>query len=128
MNKAKLSAGKNLKIHRLIGVLLGMWECLLTMRQQIYLTSNFWFHNFEQLCQLVYLQYNNKPSCNCDSVTHVQIEYLERRFGKKTTLVQKKSMFQQVFQIGENYTDEIRLSVLKMDLEITFFGQFIETK
>ena len=57
MNEAKLSAGKNLKIHRLIGVLLGM--CMLPKRQ-IYFKSNFWFHNFEQLCQLVYLSYNGK--------------------------------------------------------------------
>ena len=46
MNKAKLSAGKNLKIHPLIGVLLIM--CMLTKRQQIYFTSNFWFHNFKK--------------------------------------------------------------------------------
>ena len=59
MNEAKLSAGKNLKIHRLIGVLLGM--CMLPKRQ-IYFKSNFWFHNFEQLCQLVYLSYNRKKN------------------------------------------------------------------
>ena len=29
--------------------------CMLPKRQQIYFTSNFWFHDFEQLCQLVYL-------------------------------------------------------------------------
>ena len=59
MNEAKLSAGKNLKIHCLIGVLLGM--CMLPNRQQIYFTSNFWFHNFEQLCQLVYLSLTENP-------------------------------------------------------------------
>ena len=74
MNEAKLSAGKNLKIHSLIGVLLGM--CMLPKRQ-IYFKSNFWFHNFEQLCQLVYLSYNRKKhSFNCDSATHAQIEFL----------------------------------------------------
>ena len=79
-------------------------------------TSNFcsWFHNFEQLCQLVYLYY--------DSVTHAQFEYLERRFWKKTTLVQKKFMFWEVFQSGENYTDQIRLSFRDS------FGQFTEAK
>ena len=57
MNKAKLSAGKNLKIHRLIGVLLV--TCMLTKRQQIYFTSNFRFHNFKKLCQLVYTTVNH---------------------------------------------------------------------
>ena len=51
----------------------------------------------------------SEPSFNCDSVTHAQIEYLERRFWKKTTRVQKKFMFKQVFQSGENYTDQTRL-------------------
>ena len=46
MKKPKLSDGKNLKIHRLIGVLLVM--CMLRKRQQIYFTSNFWFHNFKK--------------------------------------------------------------------------------
>ena len=55
MNEGKFRAGKNLKIRRLIGVLLGM--CMLPKRQQIYFTANFWFHKVEQpeLCQLVYL-------------------------------------------------------------------------
>ena len=55
MNEAKFRAGKNFKIRRLIGVLLGM--CMLPKRQQIYFTANFWFHKVEQpeLCQLVYL-------------------------------------------------------------------------
>ena len=55
MNEAKFRAGKNFKIRRLIGVLLGM--CMLPERQQIYFTAIFWFHKVEQpeLCQLVYL-------------------------------------------------------------------------
>ena len=49
-----------------------------------------------------------------------QIEYLELRFRKKTKFVQKKFMFSQVFQSGENYTDQIRLSFREMVSEIIF--------
>ena len=42
----------NLKVYRLIGVLLGM--CMLP-KSQIYFMSYVWFHNFEQLCQLICL-------------------------------------------------------------------------
>ena len=44
------------------------------------------------------------------------------------TRVQKKFMFKQVFESGENYGGQIRLSFLETVLEITFFGQFIEAK
>ena len=59
MNKAKLSSRKDLIVYRLIGISSGM--CMLPKLRRIYLTSNFWFHNFEQLCSSVYLYYNCNP-------------------------------------------------------------------
>ena len=84
-----------------LGNMIERGVCMLPKRQQIYFTSNFWFHDFEQLCQLVYLQYNSKPSCNCHSVTRAQIEYLERRFSERKQRVYKRnSCFCKYFKAG----------------------------
>ena len=50
------------------------------------------------------------------------------KLRKQRRLVQKKFMFLQVLQSGENYTDQIRLSFREMGLEIIFLVQFIQTK
>ena len=67
--------------------------------------SKFWFHNFEQQRQLVCLYYDSKssPWFNCDSVTHVQIKYLERRFWNwenNAGLCKRNSCFCKYFKAG----------------------------
>ena len=119
MNKAKVSANKNLKkSHLLIGR--SFRHVWLPKKQQIYFTSHFWFYNFEQLRQLVFLQYNTRPSCDCDSVQHAQIEYLYSGDSETKLHVQIKFMFEEVFQNRKKYTNQIQLCFREMVLRTIF--------